>query len=152
LSWYALDIGYVVGDKITRQHDDPFRSRDCGSSLVYNEFMHAWVTYELVQVLHTYRLTPLVRSDLKYVSLDLFKIETFLRDRTNQDVNDSKHAEAMIKLLFADTEHSAIFKKIIMGNMSYFKQLTTMLYHFSSSHGCNNSKNTSFKKMMMTSL
>jgi hypothetical protein len=51
---------------------------------------------------------PLVRRDLKDVSLDLFKIETFLRDRTNQDANDSKHAEAMIKWLFADTEHSAI--------------------------------------------
>ena len=113
-----------------RWHDDPFRSRDQGSSLVYNEFMHAWVTYELVQVLHIYGLTPLVRSNLKDVSLDLFKIETFLRDRTNQDANDSKHAEAMIKRLFADTEHSAIFKKMIMGNMSYFKQLTTYAIPF----------------------
>jgi hypothetical protein len=107
-----LDVRYVVGDKITRWHDDPFRSRDQGSSLVYNEFMHAWwVTYELVQVLHIYGLTPLVRSDLKDVSLDLFKIETFLRDRTNQDANDSKHAKMMIKQLFADTEHSTILKK-----------------------------------------
>jgi hypothetical protein len=92
--------------------------------------MHAWVTYELVQVLHIYGLTPLVRSNLKDVSLDLFKIETFLRDRTNQDANNSKHAEAMIKRLFADTEHSAIFKKMIMGNMSYFKQLTTYAIPF----------------------
>ena len=125
-----MDVGYVVGDKITRRHDDPFRSRDQGSSLVYNEFMHAWVTYELVQVLHIYRLTPLVRSNLKDVSLDLFKIEIFLRDRTNQDANDSKHAEAMIKRLFADTEHSAILKIMIMGNMSYFKQLTTYAIPF----------------------
>ncbi len=94
-----------------RWHDDLFRSKDQGFSLVYNEFIHAWVTYELVQVLHIYGLTPSVRSNLKYVSLDLFKIETFLRDRTSQDANDSKHAEAMIKWLFADTEHSAIFKK-----------------------------------------
>ncbi len=61
--------------------------------------MHAWVTYELVQVLHIYRQTPLVRSNLKDVSLDLFEIETFLRDRTNQDANDSKHAEAIIKIV-----------------------------------------------------
>ncbi len=107
-------------DKTTRRNDDPFRSRDQGSSLVYNEFMHAWVTHELVQVLHIYKLTPLVRSKLKDDSLDLFKIETFLRDRTNQDANNSKHAEAMIKWLFADTEHSAIFKKMIMGNMPHF--------------------------------
>jgi hypothetical protein len=106
-----LDIGYIVGDKITRWHDDPFRSRDQGSSLVYNEFMHAWVTYELVQVLHIYRLMPSVRSNHKDVSSDLFNIETFLRDRTNQDANDSKHAEAMIKRLFADTEQSSISKK-----------------------------------------
>ena len=125
-----MNVGYVVGDKITRRHDDPFRSKDQGSSLVYNEFMHAWVTYELVQVLHIYGLTPLVRSNLKDVSLDLFKIETFLRDRTNQDANNSKHAEVMIKRLFADTEHSAIFKKMIMGNMSYFKQLTTYAIPF----------------------
>ena len=87
-----------------RWHDDLFRSKDQGFSLVYNEFIHAWVTYELVQVLHIYGLTPSVRSNLKYVSLDLFKIETFLRDRTNQDANDSKHAEAMIKWLFADID------------------------------------------------
>ena len=92
--------------------------------------MHAWVTYELVQVLHIYRLTPLVRSNLKDVSLDLFKIETFLRDRTNQDANNSKHAEGIIKWLFADTEHSANLKKMIMGNMSYFKQLTTYAIPF----------------------
>ncbi len=36
----------------------------------------------------------------------------------------------MIKRLFADTEHSAIFKKMIMGNMSYFKQLTTYAIPF----------------------
>jgi hypothetical protein len=36
----------------------------------------------------------------------------------------------MIKWLFADTEHSAIFKKMIMGNMSYFKQLTTYAIPF----------------------
>ncbi len=76
--------------------------------------MHAWVTYELVQVLHIYRLPPSVRSNLKDVSLDLFKIETFLRDRTNQDANNSNHAEAMIKWLFADTEYSAIFKKMVI--------------------------------------
>jgi hypothetical protein len=125
-----LDVRYIVGDKITRRHDDPFRTRDQGSSLVYNEFMHAWVIYELDQVLHIYGLTPSVRSNLKDVSLDLFKIETFLRDRTNQDANDSKHAEEMIKRLFADTEHSAIFKKMIMGNMSHFKQLTTYAIPF----------------------
>jgi hypothetical protein len=56
--------------------------------MVYNEFMHAWVTYELVQVLHIYSLMPLVRSYLENVSKDLFKIETFLRDRTTLDDND----------------------------------------------------------------
>ncbi len=77
-----------------------------------------------------YRLMPSMRSNLKDVSLGLFKIETFLRDRTNQNANNSKHAEAMIKQLFADTEHSPIFKKMIMGNMSYFKQLTTYAIPF----------------------
>jgi hypothetical protein len=27
--------------------------------------------------------------------------------------------------LFAETEHSAIFEQMVMGNMSHFKQLTT---------------------------
>ncbi len=48
LFWYALGIGYIVGNKITRWHNDPYKSKDWASSLVYNEFMHAWVTYELV--------------------------------------------------------------------------------------------------------
>jgi hypothetical protein len=76
LSWYALNIGHVLGDKITRRHDDPFRSRDQGSSLVYNELMQAWVTYELVQVLHIYGLTPSVRSDLgsrSFQNRDIFE-------------------------------------------------------------------------------
>ncbi len=71
--------------------------------------MHAWVTYELVQVLHIYGLMPLVRINLKNVSKDLYKKETFLRDRTTFDDNDSKYAAGMIQRLFAETEHSAIF-------------------------------------------
>jgi hypothetical protein len=77
-----LDVGYVVGNKITRRQDDPNKSKDQGSSLVYNEFMNAWITYELVQVLHIYRLTPAVRSNLQDILSDLFKIEMFMRDRT----------------------------------------------------------------------
>jgi hypothetical protein len=36
----------------------------------------------------------------------------------------------MMKWLFADTEHSAFLKKMIMGNMSHFKQLTTYTIPF----------------------
>ena len=131
LSWYALNIGCVLGDKITRRHDDPFRSRDQESSLVYNELMQAWVTYELVQVLHIYGLTPSVRSDLGTVSPDLSKIETYLRDKTKLENDaDVKHAEMLIQTLFAETEHSSIFKQMIFGSMSHFKQLTTYAIPF----------------------
>ncbi len=92
--------------------------------------MHAWVSYELVQVLHIYRLMPSVRSDLKNVSKDLYKIETFLRDRTTLDDNDSKYAAGLIQRLFVETEHSTIFKQMVMGNMSHFKQLTTYAIPF----------------------
>ena len=110
--------------KITRWHDDPNKSKDWGSSLVYNEFMNAWITYELVQVLHIYRLTPAVRSNLQDVSSDLFKIETFMRDRTTQNAKDYEDAEKLIQQLFAGTDHSAIFKQMGFGNMTHFKQLT----------------------------
>ncbi len=119
-----MDVGYIVGNKITRQHDDPNKSKDRGSSLVYNEFMNAWITYELVQVLHIYGLTPAVRSDLQDVSSDLFKIETLMRDRTTQNAKDSEEAEKLIQQLFAGTDHSAIFKQMGFGNMTHFKQLT----------------------------
>ncbi len=75
-----MDVRYVVGNKITRRHNDPNKPKDRGSSLVYNEFMNAWITYEFVQVLHIYGLTPAVRSNLQDVSSDLFKIETFMRE------------------------------------------------------------------------
>jgi hypothetical protein len=119
-----VDVGYVVGNKITRRHDDPNKSKDRGSSLVYNEFMNAWITYELVQVLHIYRLTPAVRSNLQDVSSDLFKIETFMRDRTTKNAKDYEDAEKLIQQLFARTDHSAIFKQMDFGNMTHFKQLT----------------------------
>ena len=130
LSWYALDVAYVIGNKITRWHDDPFRSKDQGSSLVYNEFMQAWVTYELVQVLHVYGLTPSVRSDIKNASLDLFTIETFLRDRTTQQEGDSEYAAALIQRLFDKKEYNTIFRQMSMGSMSHFKQLTTYAIPF----------------------
>jgi hypothetical protein len=130
LSWYTLDVGYVIGNKITRRHDDPFRSKDQGSSLVYNEFMQAWVTYELVQVLHVYRLMPSLRSNIKSVSFDLFTIETFLRDRTMQQEGDSEYAAILIQRLFGETEHNAIFRQMNMGSMSDFKQLTTYAIPF----------------------
>ncbi len=113
-----------MGNKITRRHDDPNKSKDRGSSLVYNEFMNTWITYELVQVLHIYGLMPAVRSDLQDVSSDLFKIETFMRDRTTQHANDSEDAEKLIQQLFAGTDHSAIFKQMGFRNMIHFKQLT----------------------------
>jgi hypothetical protein len=80
-----------------RWHNDPYKSKDRGSSLVYNEFMHAWVTYELVQVLHIYGIMRLVRSNLENVSKDLYKIETFLRDRTTLYDNNSKYAAGLIQ-------------------------------------------------------
>jgi hypothetical protein len=99
--------------------------------LVYNEFMQAWVTYELVQVLHVYGRTPLVRSNIKNVSLDHFTIETFLRDRTTQQEGDSEKAAALIQWLFGETEHSAIFRQINMGSMMlHLKQLTTYAIPF----------------------
>ncbi len=130
LSWYTLDVGYVIGNKIMRWHDDPFRSKDQGSSLVYNEFMQAWVTYELVQVLHVYGLTPLVRSNIKSVSFDLFTMETFLIDRTTHQEGDSEYAAILIQQLFGETEHSATFRQMNMGSMSHFKQLTTYAIPF----------------------
>jgi hypothetical protein len=36
----------------------------------------------------------------------------------------------LIQHLFAETEHSAIFKQMVMGNMSHFKQLTTYALPF----------------------
>jgi hypothetical protein len=119
-----LDVGYIVGNKITRWHDDPNKSKDRGSSLVYNGFMNAWITYELVQVLHIYGLTPAVRSNLQDVSSRLFKIETFMRDRTTQNAKDYEDAEKLIQQLFAGTDHSAIFKQMGLRNMTHFKQLT----------------------------
>jgi hypothetical protein len=92
--------------------------------------MHAWVTYELVQVLHIYGLMPAVRSNLNGVSSDLFKIETFMRDRTSQDSKDSEDAEIMIQQLFAGTEHSAIFKQMGFRSMTHFKQLTSYAIPF----------------------
>jgi hypothetical protein len=83
-----LDVGCIVGNKITRWHNDPNKSKDWGSSLVHNEFMIAWIIYELVQVLHIYGLKFAVRSNLQDVSSDLFKIETFMIDRTTQNAKD----------------------------------------------------------------
>jgi hypothetical protein len=86
--------------------------------------MNAWITYELVKVLHIYGLTPAVRGDLQDVSSDLFKIEAFMRDRTTQNAKDFEDTEKLIQQLFAGTDHSAIFKQIGFGNMTHFKQLT----------------------------
>jgi hypothetical protein len=133
-----------------RRHYDPYKSKDQGSSLVYNEFMHAWITYELVQVLHIYGLMPSVRSNLKNVPKDLFKIETFLRDRTTLDDNDSKYAAGLIQHLFAETEHSTILSRWSWEICHTSSSLQPMLYHFSSSYGCNNLKRTSFIILTMT--
>ncbi len=113
-----------MGNKITRWHDDPNKSKDRCSSKVYNEFMNAWITYELVQVLHIYGPMPAVRSNLQDVLSDLFKIETFMRDRTTQNAKDYEDTEKLIQQLFAGTDHSAIFKQIGFGDMTHFKQLT----------------------------
>jgi len=130
VSWYALNVGRVVGDKITRRHNDPCKKGDRGSSVVYNELMQAWVIYELVQVLHIYGLTPMVRSNLGSYSDSLSKIASYLRDKTKLDSDSKGKVEKMIQKLFAETEHSAMFKQMQFGSMSHFKQMTTYAIPF----------------------
>lgn len=130
VSWYALNVGRVVGDKITRRFNDPNKKGDRGSSVVYNELMQAWVLYELVQVLHIYGLTPAVRSDLGKCSNSLSKIASYLKDKTKLDKESKEKIDVMIGKLFGETEHSAMFKQMQFGSMSHFKQMTTYAIPF----------------------
>ena len=54
-----------------------------------------------------------------------------MRDKTKLENDaDVKHAEMLIQKLFGETEHSSIFKQMIFGSMSHFKQITTYAIPF----------------------
>ncbi len=54
-----------------------------------------------------------------------------MRDKTKLENDaDVKHAEMLIQKLFAETEHSSIFKQMNFKSMSHFKQMTTYAIPF----------------------
>ena len=83
LSWYVYDAAQVqvIPTKIAKK---PFDGFDRGDSLVFQDFIHSLVGYELVKVLNLFGLQPKIRSDLATWSPDLFATITYyLSNRSN---------------------------------------------------------------------
>ncbi len=112
LSWYVYDAAQVqvIPTKIAKK---PFDGFDRGDSLVFQDFIHSWVGYELVKVLNVFGLQPKIRSDLATWSLDLFA--------TFNDRHKDK-ATKTLDLLFDQTEHNSYFGKLNFGNKENLRQ------------------------------
>ncbi len=81
--------------------------------LIFQQFIHSWLCYELVKVLYIFGLQPQIRSDISDWSQELHTAFNYFNNK------QPKHKEMTMKVLdtlFDKTKHNSYFDKIIFGS------------------------------------
>jgi hypothetical protein len=87
---------------------------DQGESLIFQQFIHSWVCYELVKVLHVFGLQPKIQSDIAEWLPELHKTFSYLTDKKLPQ--NKEDAMKVLDILFTKTEHNSYFTKIDFGS------------------------------------
>jgi hypothetical protein len=93
---------------------------DRGEMLIFQQFIHSWLCYELVKVLYVFGLQPQIRSDISGLSQELHTAFDYLNNKQHE------HKETALKvlnILFDKTEHNSYFNKFILGSKQKFKNM-----------------------------
>jgi hypothetical protein len=93
---------------------------DCGEMLIFQQFIHSWLCYELVKVLYVFGLQPQKRSDISGWSQELYTAFDYLN---NKQHDHKETALKVLDILFDKTKHNSYFKKIIFGSKQNFKKM-----------------------------
>jgi hypothetical protein len=97
-----------------------FSGTDHGEMLIFQQFIHSWLHYELVKVLYVFGLQPQIRSDISGWSQELHTAFDYLNNKQHE------HKETVLRvldILFDKTKHNSYFDKIILGSKQKFKNM-----------------------------
>jgi hypothetical protein len=79
--FYVYDARFVLANSIAKQPYGTGKA-DRSQRLLFHEFMHSWVGYELVKFLVMFGLQPVDWSDsLKEWSSDLYDVFSYMQTR-----------------------------------------------------------------------
>ena len=107
----------------------PYQWSDRGQSLLFHEFMHLWVGYELVKVLRVFGLKPTcIREDVQSWSTDLYDFFMYFSDKKgNQDMEEN--APRILDVIFTKTEYDGHFTSIrFSGKINVEKRRNNILF------------------------
>ncbi len=85
---------------------------------IFQHFIHSWVCYDLVKVLHVFDLQPKVRLDIADWSPNLHN--TFSYFTVKKLPEYKSNAMRVLNILFNKTEHNSYFVKNLFGSKKNF--------------------------------
>ncbi len=111
------DAANIISTKIANKN---FSGTDCGDMLIFQQFIHSWLCYDLVKVLYVFGLQPQIRSDISGWSQELHTAFDYLNNKQH------KHKETALKvldILSNKTKHISFFDNIIFGSKQKFNNM-----------------------------
>ena len=122
ISWYHIDVGFIIGDQIARKK---IRMKsDRGVPKLFQEIVQYWVAFDLVKILHRFGLKPAFNESLHEWSPELYSLVMVLGKKdTSTEMKDQ--ADRCISTLFdvTTTEHYGNFTRTGFGTKKNFKNL-----------------------------
>jgi hypothetical protein len=117
LSWCVHNAANIISTNIAKQN---FSGTDRGEMLIFQQFIHSWLFYELMKVLYEFGLQPQLRSDIPDWSQALHTAFDYFN---NKQQEYKEMALKALNTLFDKTKHSSYFDTITLGSKQKFKHM-----------------------------
>ena len=123
LSWFVINVSYVIGEKLAKPRKTP-NYADKGAPQFFYEIVQYWVTYDLVKIIAKYGLKPDFNDNLKSWSKDIYNVVYYLQ-ANNADDNDGKRGKLCLDILYdtAKTVHWTNFGRCGLGTRRHLANL-----------------------------
>jgi hypothetical protein len=117
LSWYIQDVAKILSTKIVKKKFDG--STDRGENLVFQNYMHSWVCYDLVKIMYMFGLQPTINANLSDWYQDLSVLFKYFSNK-KQHIEEKNKATDLLDILLNRTEHTSYFSKLPFGSKQKF--------------------------------
>jgi hypothetical protein len=118
LSWYVHDAENIISTKIAKKD---FSGTDPGEMLIFQQFIHCCLCYELVKALYVFVIQPQIRSDISDWSHELHTAFDYFNNKQHEE--HKLMALKVLDTLFDKTKHNSYFNKINFGSKQKFKHI-----------------------------
>ena len=124
LSWFVINISYVIGEKLAKPRQK-FNYNDKGQPQFFYEIVQYWVTYDLVKIIAKYGLKPEFNDNLKSWSKDIYSVVYYLQTNNEKD-NDGKRGKICLDMLYdtSNTVHWTNFGRCGLGSKRHLANMS----------------------------